>query len=108
MKKPAYKTFVRIALVVASIAAISVGIAQSDEDSHHEEVLKQREMKDILPFEVILSAIRPLIKGEIIETEFEMEDGLPAYEFKYIDQSGHVREMYVNAKTGEIIKDESD
>ncbi len=108
MKKYACKTFIRTVLVVASIAAITVGVAQSDEDKHHEEVLKQREMKDILPFDAILSAIRPLIKGEIIETEFEMEDGVPAYEFKYIDQSGHVREMYVNAKTGGIIKDESD
>ncbi len=108
MKKPAYKTFIRTAFVVASIASISVGVAQSDEDSRHEEVLMQREMKGILPFDVVLSAIRPLIKGEIIETEFEMEDGVSAYEFKYIDQSGHVREMYVDARTGKIIKDESD
>lgn len=108
MKKSACKTLIRTAFVVASLATISVGVAQSDEDSHHEEVLKQRESDGILPFDVVLSAIRPLIKGEIIEVEFEMEDGVPAYEFKYIDPSGHVREMYVNARTGKIIKDKKD
>ena len=44
----------------------------------------------------------------IIETEFEYEDGVPVYEFKYIDRSGRVRELYVDARTGAILKDEAD
>lgn len=108
MEKAVYKTLIRTTLIVASIAAVTIGIAHSDEESHHEDVLKQRETKDILSFDAVLSTIRPMINGEIIEAEFEMEDGVPVYEFKYIDPSGHVREMYVDARTGKIIKDKRD
>ena len=79
-----------------------------DNSSKQEQVYQHQKSKDILPFKDILKIVRPLIHGEIIETEFEMEEGLPVYEFKYIDKSGRVREMYVNAKTGKVIKDELD
>jgi len=82
--------------------------ARSDGPGKQEQVYRHKQSKDILPFKDILKAIRPFVHGEIIETEFEIEHGLPTYEFKYIDKSGRVREMYVNAKTSKIIKDELD
>ena len=84
------------------------GPARSEESDKQEQVYRHRQSKDILPFEDILKVVRSRIRGEIIETEFEVEHGIPTYEFKYIDKSGRVREIYVNARTGKILKDELD
>ncbi|MCF6320271.1 MAG: PepSY domain-containing protein [Rhizobiaceae bacterium] len=80
----------------------------ADTKSKHGRIYEQQKSKGILPLEVILEIMRDKIKGEIIETEFEYEDGIPVYEFKYISKRGRVREMYVDAKTGVIIKDKLD
>ncbi len=76
--------------------------------SRHDKVYKYRRSRNILSFEKILKLARPHIKGEIIEIEFEYEDGIPAYEFKYIDPQGRVMEMYVDARNGKILKHEMD
>jgi uncharacterized membrane protein YkoI len=108
------KNIFSIALVCAAVFAADIfftgsrGTARSDEYEKHEQVYRHRQSKDILPFRDILKAVKPFIRGEIIETEFEVEHGLPVYEFKYVDKSGRVREMYVNARTGKIIKDKLD
>ena len=76
--------------------------------NRHRDVYRQRQSHKILPFKEILKKIRARIHGEIIETEFEMEDGIPIYEFKYIDKNGHVLEMEVDARTGRVLKVERD
>ncbi len=76
--------------------------------SKHKEVYRQRKSGKILPFADVLKKVRPFIKGEIIKTEFEIERGIPVYEFKYINKKGHVLEMEVDARTGRIIKVERD
>lgn len=86
----------------------SGGYLFASSDSKHDEVLKFRQSNDILPFNEILEIIVNKTGGEIIETEFEYKHGVPIYEFKYISKSGRVREVYVDAKTGRIIKDEPD
>lgn len=102
-----------IAMVVAMILVMpntaNSGQYKSYKRSEkHEDVFRFRKMKDILPFSEILKVVRPQIQGEIIETDFEYEDGIPVYEFKYIDPSGQVIELYVDAKTGKILKKEYD
>jgi len=62
----------------------------------------------ILPLSEVLTLIGPKIRGEIIETEFDYEDGQPVYEFKYVDLNGRVRELYVDARSGDILKDKPD
>ncbi len=109
------KTNYMIAVIVVaaiSTAGVLLGkFAYADaviSDLKQEQVLKQRQSQDILPFEEILKAIRPQIDGELIETEFEIENGRPIYELKYIDASGRVTEIYVDAKTGRIVRKEDD
>jgi len=62
----------------------------------------------ILALSEVLALVGPKIKGEIIETEFDYEDGQPVYEFKYVNLRGRVRELYVDARTGVILKDKPD
>lgn len=44
------------------------------------------------------------IPGKAYEAELEKEDGRPAYVVKIIDTSNEKRKVYVDAKTGEILK----
>lgn len=104
-----------IALLVAiALGVLAGGISSSDAKRgrsgkyKHEDVFQQRQSRDILPFEEVLKIVRSSIKGNIIETEFEIEDGIPIYEIKYIDSNGRVLEIYVDAKTGKILKEEVD
>lgn len=74
----------------------------------HDDALSAREDGSILSLSEVLAVVEPQIEGDIIETEFEYEDGLPTYEFKYVDRNGRVREVYVDARTGTILSDEPD
>jgi len=86
---------------------VGASVYASDREKHN-EILQQRQSNEILSLEAILKIVKTKIDGEIIEAEFEYEDGIPVYEFKYISKAGRVREMYVDAKTGKILKDKLD
>ena len=109
-EKSRYLTACAILLAAAVLLSWPQDRARSDEDryrsgeSRHDDVYRHRSSRDILPFKDILRRVRPHIDGEIIETEFEFEDGMPVYEFKYIDGSGRVMELYVDARDGRILK----
>ncbi len=95
-------------IVLASSAVYSDSFKKKHKTSKHQKAYQHRKSHNILPFQEILKKVRPVIHGEIIETEFEIEDGIPIYEFKYIDKNGFVLEMEVDARTGVIIKVERD
>jgi len=103
-------------IVVAFVATIAVfpglhthAIASDYYKSKNQnQVFQQREAEKTLPLEEIMKRIKSRIKGELIETEFEFEDGMPVYEFKYITKSGVVMELYVDARNGKVIKEEID
>ena len=70
----------------------------------HDDAYQARDSGKILPLVEILKKIAPEITGEIIETEFELKNGVPIYEFKFIAPGGRVMELYVDARTAKIIK----
>ncbi|RMF03232.1 MAG: peptidase [Alphaproteobacteria bacterium] len=71
----------------------------------HDRALSALQKGAILPLPEILGRITSRIEGEIIETELEFEEARPVYEFKYVDRKGRVRELYVDARTGAVLKD---
>jgi uncharacterized membrane protein YkoI len=77
------------------------GIEREDQD--HERAYDARQGGAILSLSQVLALVTPKIGSEILETEFENEDGRPIYEFKYVDPSGRVREIYVDARTGAVL-----
>ncbi|MDP6707035.1 MAG: PepSY domain-containing protein [Alphaproteobacteria bacterium] len=106
------------AVVILSAAVLMLGPAsditraddkhQSRKAGDHDDALKARQDGAVLPFPEVLAMVRPDIDGEIIEIEFEYEDGVAVYEFKYVDRRGRVRERYVDARTGAVLKDKPD
>ncbi|MCF6198621.1 MAG: PepSY domain-containing protein [Hyphomicrobiaceae bacterium] len=98
-----------LVLLLWPLTATCSDKTQSKADQNlHDDFLKYKHSHNILPFEEILALVRPYIDGEIIETEIEIEDDILSYEFKYIDGSGRVIELYVDAQTGKIHKKEED
>jgi uncharacterized membrane protein YkoI len=94
-------------LLAAAFAVMSAALADeggehaSEED--HERARQALERREVLPLAEILAAVRPRIDGEIVGTEFEREDATWVYEIKYIDRAGRMIELYVDAKTAQII-----
>lgn len=104
---------VGLALVLAPVR----GVADDDrncaggefEDEHdHDRARRALECGEVMPLAEVLAVVLPHISGEIVETEFEKEDGLWVYELKYIDARGRLVEIYVDARTGRILKPEGD
>lgn len=57
-----------------------------------------------MPLEQILKKLRRTVPGEVIEVEFERENRRWTYEIKVIDRRGVIREVEMDAATGEILE----
>ncbi len=72
-------------------------------DDDHMEARRLLDSGKILPFEVILKNVRQTHPGKILEVELDKEDGRIIYEVEILGQDGVVKEVYINAKTGEVL-----
>ncbi len=66
------------------------------------------ERGEAAPLADILQAVAKRYPGEVVEIEFEREGGRWVYEVKLIDTKGRLLELYVDAKTKEILKVEGE
>ena len=87
-------------LVILAISWPSYG----DED--HEDALRMREREEILPLEELLSRLNLGPGARILEIGSEREHGRPIYEIEYVDGKGRIREVYVDAATGDLLDGE--
>ncbi len=99
-----------LAPYIAVISDISIPYAYADNDgsgrSHQRFIRKAVQQKQILPLGKIKQYIENKTKSEIIYIELEREHGQWVYEFKIVDRHGHLREIYVDATNGKILKSE--
>lgn len=79
-----------------------------DEESDHDKALHAVERGEILPLEQVLNAVRAEMPGDIIGLQLEKEHGVWVYEFKIVDPSGQMREIYVDAKTAQVLEMKED
>lgn len=111
MTRRAFVTALAATILTAGPVAL---VARADRkrkgrrEKDHDDAWSARKGGSILPLPEVLAIVGPQIDGEIIETEFEIEDGRPVYEFKYVNRKGRVRELYVDARTGIFLKDKPD
>lgn len=77
-------------------------------DSDHDRARQLQQAGDILPLEKILENAQATHPGRIIEVELEKEHGRYIYEIESVDESGHVREMKFDARTGALLSSEMD
>ena len=62
----------------------------------------------IRPLAEILAAVKAQVPGEMLEVEFEVEQGAYIYEVKLLRPDGRVQEVEADAATGKILKIEDD
>lgn len=74
------------------------------DDHDYENAYDARRSGDILPLRDILTNVRAIYPGEIVGVEFEREDGLQVYELKILQTDGRYLEIYVDARTGAVLK----
>lgn len=68
----------------------------------HERALQAMQAGDIKPLSEILAALSANQAGRVLEVELEEKRGRWVYEFKLLDPKGTLREIKVDARTGEI------
>ncbi len=66
------------------------------------------ESGEILPLEVILKNVRQAFPGKILELELEKEDSEIVYEMEILGDDGVIREVYIDARSGEILSAKED
>jgi len=72
----------------------------------HDEARRLLESGDIMPLEQILNRLRPEYPGKILEIELEQEDGRRVYEIEMLGNDGIVWELIIDARTGELLRNE--
>ena len=95
-------------ILIALIAAIGAPLGAAADDSDHDLARRLLEQGRILPLADIVDKVRSEIPGEMLEVEFETDDGAYIYELKILRPDGRVQEIEVEAASGKIIKIEDD
>ncbi len=97
-----------LALCLAQLATFP---AQADsrrgEHELHDEDRARRalERREILPLDRIVARVRETVPGgEISSLELENDKGTWVYEFKVISTNGRMVEVYIDAKSGQLIE----
>ena len=70
----------------------------------HDSAYKAVKGGDVLPLIDILRKARPEIGSEIVGVDYETSGGKPFYEIYFIDKTGHRREAYFDARTGDRVQ----
>ncbi len=99
---------IRLIFLVLAVGMTSTPAAG---ESRHDESKRVREWiaeGRILPLERLLEMNRERLRGRLLDVELERDDGRYVYEIETIDKHGIVREIEIDATTGEWIDEEVD
>jgi uncharacterized membrane protein YkoI len=96
--------FSMLALTAVILSVTVLGIGYGDDD--HEEAYRLRERREILSLEELLRRLDLGADTRILEIESEFEHGRHVYEIEYLNPDGRVREVLIDAGSGEILSEE--
>ncbi|MBD3649171.1 MAG: PepSY domain-containing protein [Pseudomonadales bacterium] len=95
----------RFLFLAAIIGATSLSAVTSNADRSH-QIKRWADQEGVKPLEEIMEMNRKRFDGRIIDMEVEEEHGRIIYEVEYIDHEGVIREVHIDARTGEWLKEE--
>lgn len=79
-----------------------------DDDHAYDRARRAVERGEALPVADLLERLKARVPGEVVGIEFAREHGIWIYEFKIVDDRGHLLEVHLDAQTGEILSMEED
>lgn len=94
--------------------AVAGGQARADDDDDDDDDKDQYRAGRAVqqgrarPLTEILNTVRARFGGEVIGIKFKRKDGRYVYKLKVVTSAGQLREVSVDAATGEIVKNEED
>ena len=95
-------------IVLASLGAFIAAPLHADDDKDHELARQALARGEILSLSRILELAAAAVPGDVIEVDLDRDDGRFIYEIKVLATSGRVRELELDARTGELLKLEDD
>lgn len=98
-------TFTHYYAISLLLLATSTATFASDK-ADHEQAQQLRLQGEILPLDTILSKIKTAGFTNILELELEKEHGRWVYEIETLNHHNQVLEIYIDAKTGKLLKQE--
>jgi uncharacterized membrane protein YkoI len=102
------------ALLFLAAPMMVAGDTSTEADMRIKELEQQDEARAavnaglIRPLEQILAEARKSIDGDIIEIEFEKDDGRFIYEIEYVRRDGQLMEMKIDAKSLAVIENDEE
>ncbi|WP_166363085.1 PepSY domain-containing protein [Pseudomonas akapageensis] len=96
----------RILAIVSLLLASSVATSR---DLDQDEALRLRQQGVILPLEQLVHIALGRYPGaKLLEADLEADDGTYIYEVELLTVEGIVREIELDAATGQVLKDKED
>lgn len=96
-----------VLLSLAFLGAALPGVilpAAADDDRDHERAREAFRSGRALPLEAIVARAQADFPGDILDVEFEDEDGQIVYEIKTITAEGRVLKLKYDAATGDLLR----
>ena len=106
MPRPRRRDLVRSACWIGLVFAAGPALAGRDYDRESAE--RAVEMGQALHLSDILAKVRPGLGGDIVGISFGQHRGRWIYEFKVVEPTGRLVEVYVDAATARILKRDSE
>ncbi|WP_299861718.1 PepSY domain-containing protein [uncultured Hoeflea sp.] len=99
-----------LSLVAVVLSVVPVLADDDDDDDDHERAGLAAAIKsgEIMTLSDILAAVRPRLRGRIVEIEFDREDGVPVYEIYVLRDDGRRLEYEIDARNATILSLEND
>lgn len=91
-----------LAVLAALLAPLEPVAARDHDDGRRDEIRRAVEAGEIRSLAEILASVREQLPGELAGVEIEREYGRWLYEFRVVDGTGRLFEVYVDARSGKI------
>ncbi len=105
MRLRAFSRFLARPLLAAALLTAAAPAAVASDDEHERDAVHRAvEAGEIKSLAEILATVRGKLPGDVAGVEIEREHGRWRYEFRVVDSTGRLYEVYVDARSGEIEK----
>lgn len=95
-----------LALSVTVMLLSVMSMAHADDD--HIEARRLLDAGEIMPLESILKNVREKFPGNILEVKLESKNRDIVYEVEVLGDDGVVKEVYIDARSGEVLFSKED
>jgi uncharacterized membrane protein YkoI len=105
-----YRCSIGLMLLLGTLPlGLSTGVAgEPGKRSEHSAIREALQRGEVLPLAKILAIANQHVPGDVIEVELEHERKTLVYEIKILTGTGRVREVKIDARTGEVLEIEDD